>query len=211
MPRLAFPKLYAIMDAVWLNIPERSFAEMLAEAGVQLFQYRSKHSTSRELLARSLALNQLLKPRGLRLIVNDRPDVAVLARAQGVHVGQEDLHVEQARAICGRECWVGISTHNIEQLVAADRTSADYIAVGPIFPTETKLQAAPVVGLEFIRRARQRTRKPLVAIGGITVERAAEVLRAGADSVAVARDLATARDPAGRARDYLRLADEITS
>ncbi len=92
--------------------------------------------------------------------------------------------------------WVGVSTHNLEQLRAADATSADYIAVGPIFPTGTKANPDPVVGLEFLRAARQITRKPLVAIGGITVESAGDVYRAGADSIAVIRDLMAASDPA---------------
>jgi thiamine-phosphate pyrophosphorylase len=142
-------------------------------------------------------------------VVNDRPDVAALAGAGGVHVGQEDLPVEDARAICGRHCWVGISTHNEAQVREAEATSADYVAVGPIFPTSTKPQADPVVGLELIRRARSITRKPLVAIGGITVENAEQVWRAGADSVAVARDLLAAADPAAQAREYLRRASHL--
>ncbi len=143
---------------------------------------------------------------GVRFIVNDRPDIAAMIGAGGVHVGQEDLPVEAARAICGSGCWVGVSTHNLAQLREADRTSADYIAVGPIFPTATKENPDPVVGIDFLRLARQETRKPLVAIGGITIESAAEVFRAGADSVAVIRDLLEAPSPSGRAREYLAIA-----
>jgi thiamine-phosphate pyrophosphorylase len=142
----------------------------------------------------------------VRFIVNDRADIALLANAGGVHVGQEDLGVEEARAICGRDRWVGVSTHNFEQLAAADRTSADYIAFGPIFPTATKKNPDPVVGTEILRRARKLTTKPLVAIGGITLERAAEVYRAGADSLAIIRDLICAPDPGARAREYLEVA-----
>ena len=105
--------------------------------------------------------------------------------------------------------WVGVSTHNLEQLRAADATSADYIAVGPIFPTGTKVNPDPVVGLEFLRAARSITRKPLVAIGGITVESASDVYRARADSVAVIRDLMAAGDPAGKAREYLAIAKRV--
>ena len=104
--------------------------------------------------------------------------------------------------ICRAPRWVGVSTHNLEQLRQADRTSADYIAVGPIFPTGTKENPDPVVGVDFLRAARQMTRKPLVAIGGITLESAADVFRAGADSVAVIRDLLVAPDPGTRAREY---------
>jgi len=126
-----------------------------------------------------------------------------------VHVGQEDLPVDEARKICGTPLWVGVSTHTLEQLRAAEATSADYIAVGPIFPTGTKANPDPVVGLEFLRAARQLTRKPLVAIGGITVESAGEVYAAGADSVAVIGDLMSARDPAARAREYLAIAERV--
>ena len=147
-----------------------------------------------------------LSPRGVRVIVNDRPDIAAMVGAGGVHVGQEDLPVEAARRICGSSCWVGISTHNLEQFHDANRTSADYIAVGPIFPTAAKENPDPVVGIEFVRAVRRLTSKPIVAIGGITVESAAEVFRAGADSVAVIRDLLSAPDPAARAREYLEIA-----
>ncbi len=134
------------------------------------------------------------------------PDIALLAGAGGVHVGQDDLGVEDARAICGPDRWVGVSTHNLEQVAAADRTSADYIALGPIYTTATKKNPDPVVGTELLRQVRQMTKKPLVAIGGITLERAAEVYRAGADSLAVIRDLICAPDPGVRAREYLDVA-----
>jgi thiamine-phosphate pyrophosphorylase len=139
----------------------------------------------------------------VKLIVNDRPDIALLSGAAGVHVGQDDLGVKDAREILGPKGWVGVSTHNLDQVAAADLTSADYIAVGPIFATVTKKNPDPVVGTEFLRRARGMTKKPLVAIGGITLERAAEVYRAGADSLAVIRDLICAGDPGARAKKYL--------
>ncbi|MBI1749281.1 MAG: thiamine phosphate synthase [Acidobacteria bacterium] len=214
---LVIPRLYAIMDAALLGTsacPEgsrRAFAvaEALASAGVGLIQYRDKQISAANLLAVSRELVSLLHRHGARFVVNDRPDVAALAGAGGVHVGQEDVPVEDARVVCGRDCWVGISTHNEAQVREADATSADYIAVGPVFSTSTKQQADPVVGLDFVRRARAMTRKPLVAIGGITVENAEQVWRAGADSVAVARDLLAAADPALRASEYLRLAAQF--
>jgi thiamine-phosphate pyrophosphorylase len=126
--------------------------------------------------------------------------------AAGVHVGQDDLPVEAARQVCPNPLWVGISTHNLEQLREADATSADYIALGPIFATATKHRPDPVVGIDFLRAARKLTRKPLVAVGGITVQSAGEVFRAGADSVAVISDLRDAPDPAQRAREYLEIA-----
>ena len=117
--------------------------------------------------------------------------------------------MEDARRICPPPYWVGVSTHNLEQLREASRTSADYIAVGPIFPTSTKRNPDPVVGLELLRSARKITDKPLVAIGGITLERAAEVYSAGADSVAVIQDLVSAQDPAERARAFMDIAARV--
>ena len=207
---LVFPSLYAIIDAALLKTSELSFAEMMAESGVELLQYRNKHATSRELFDASQSisakLSRLARPGAYepRFIVNDRADIALLVKAKGVHVGQQDLSVEEARTVVGRNGWVGVSTHSLAQLDAADKTSADYIAFGPIFPTTSKENPDPVVGLELLREARQHTRKPLVAIGGITLERAADTFRAGADSLAVLRDLIVSEDPVARARLFLR-------
>ena len=198
------------MDAILLRTSELAFAEMLAESGVELIQYRNKQAPSRSLFQISQDLAGFLNARGVTFIINDRPDVAAIAAAGGVHVGQEDLDVEDARAICGPARWVGVSTHTLEQVQQADKTSADYIAVGPIFPTGTKQNPDEVVGVEFIRRARRLTQKPIVAIGGITLERALEVFRAGADGVAVARDLLTAEDPQSRARQFLAVAAQVS-
>jgi thiamine-phosphate pyrophosphorylase len=135
--------------------------------------------------------------------VNDRPDVAVLTAARGVHVGQDDLDVEQARAIVGKEKCVGVSTHNLQQFQRAAASSADYIAVGPVFATTSKANPDPVVGLQLIREARGMTAKPIVAIGGITLEKAKAVIDAGADSVAVISDILLARSPGERASQFL--------
>jgi thiamine-phosphate pyrophosphorylase len=208
---LVFPPLYAIIDVALLKkTSELSFVEMMAESGVELLQYRNKRASSRELFEASQSisatLSRLAKPGSYkpRFIVNDRADIARLANAQGVHVGQQDLNVEEARAIVGPDSLVGVSTHSLEQLDAADKTSADYIAFGPIFPTNSKENPDPVVGLHLLREARQHTQKPIVAIGGITLERAVEVFRAGADSLAVARDLIVSENPAARAQFFLK-------
>ena len=217
---LVFPPLYAIIDAALLKTSELSFAEMMAESGVELLQYRNKRASGRQLFEVSQSISVKLSaaaPPGAReprfaaprFIVNDRADIALLVNAGGVHVGQEDLRVEEARAIVGGDRWVGVSTHSLEQLDAADKTSADYIAFGPIFPTSSKENPDPVVGLDLLREARRRTRKPLVAIGGLTLERAADVYRAGADSLAVMRDLIVCRDPASRARQFLAEAARV--
>lgn len=202
-----FPALYAIVDASPAEPIESliSFAENLVRGGAQLVQLRAKSVSSGPLYEISRVIVGRLGD-AARLIINDRPDIAVMAGAAGVHLGQEDIPVQAARAICKSPLWVGVSTHDLDQLRAADATSADYIAVGPIFPTATKQNPDPVVGLGFLRDARNLTRKPLVAIGGITVKSAGEVFRAGADAVAVISDLSGAPDPAQRAREYLEIA-----
>jgi thiamine-phosphate pyrophosphorylase len=144
-------------------------------------------------------------PQGVTFIVNDRADVALAGEASGVHVGQEDLGAEAARAVIGAEKLLGVSTHSLDQFKNAAATSADYVAVGPVFSTSTKANPDPTVGIELIRRVRPLTDKPIVAIGGVTLERAAEVIQAGADSVAVISDILLAPDPGERARQYIHL------
>ncbi len=205
MKRLVLPRLYVILDAALLTISETECAEKLAAAGVRLLQYRNKRASARELFESSKRLSALLMPQGVTFVVNDRADVALAAEASGVHVGQEDLGAEAARSVIGDGKLLGVSTHNLEQFKQAAATSADYVAVGPVFSTSTKANPDPVVGIELIRQVRSLTDKPIVAIGGITLERAAEVIRAGADSVAVISDILLAPDAGKRARQYVEL------
>ena len=202
--RLVLPRLYVILDAALITSTERECALRLAEAGVRLLQYRNKFASARQYLDSSHQLAELLWPYGVSLIVNDRPDVALLAEARGVHVGQDDLDVEQARRVVGPDKLVGVSTHNLEQFERAAASSADYIAAGPVYATSTKANPDPVVGVDFLRRVRALTKKPIVAIGGITLERAAAVIEAGADSVAVISGILSAPDPGERARQYIK-------
>lgn len=142
---------------------------------------------------------------GGTFIVNDRADVALLSGASGVHLGQDDLPAELARRVLTAGQHVGLSTHNRAQFDQAQASSADYIAFGPIFPTTTKERPDPVVGLERLREMRRLTRKPLVAIGGITLDNAASVIEAGADSVAVIHGLLLAAEDIGaQARKFLQ-------
>jgi thiamine-phosphate pyrophosphorylase len=203
--RLVLSRLYVILDAALLTIPEIECAEKLVVAGVRLLQYRNKRAPTRELFDSAKRLSSLLVPQGVSFVMNDRADVALAAGASGVHVGQEDLDGEAARSVIGAGKLLGVSTHNLEQFKAAAATSADYVAVGPVFSTSTKANPDPVVGIELIRRVRSLTDKPIVAIGGITLERAAEVIQAGADSVAVISDILLAPDPGQRARQYIEL------
>src|SRR5690242_13646754 len=162
--RLVLPRLYVILDAALLTVSETECAQKLVDVGVRLLQYRDKAASSRELLEASKRLSNILAPRGISFLVNDRADVAALAGATGVHVGQEDLAVEDARKVVGAKRLVGVSTHNRAQFEQAAATSADYIAVGPIFSTSTKENPDPVVGTDLIREVRPLTRRPIVAI-----------------------------------------------
>jgi len=207
---IAVPRLYPIVDAAFFasTADLAAFAEELVAAGCTLLQYRNKSGNARLMLEQARELltrcrTGVSDPHRLKLIMNDRADLCLVAEFDGVHVGQDDLSAESVRAIIGADRWLGLSTHNPEQLQEADRTSADYLAIGPVFSTSSKEKPDPVIGLEGVRRARLLTRKPLVAIGGITRANAAEVIEAGADSVAVISDLL--RDPRKSAEEFFRI------
>jgi thiamine-phosphate pyrophosphorylase len=207
---LVLPPLYMILDAALLTTSELDIARKLSSAGVRLFQYRNKRGSSRELLQASSALAAELVPQGAMFFVNDRPDVAFLSGASGVHIGQNDLPLTESRAVLGAGKLLGVSTHNLQQFRVAAATEADYIALGPVFLTDSKAKPDPIVGTAVIREARKLTQKPIVAIGGITLERAKEVLESGADSVAIISDVLRAPDPAKRARQFLDLLEPMT-
>jgi thiamine-phosphate pyrophosphorylase len=201
--RLVLPRLYVILDSALLTVPAQDCAQELADAGVRVLQFRGKTEHALNLLNTSRKLASLLIPMGVTFIVNDRPGIAIMAEASGVHVGQEDLDVETTRGLVGSEKLIGVSTHNLEQFREAAATSADYIAVGPVFTTSSKANPDPVIGTEFIRRMRDLSDKPIVAIGGIALENAASVIEAGADCVAVISDILRAPDRGLRAKRYL--------
>jgi thiamine-phosphate pyrophosphorylase len=206
---ILLPRLYAIVDSSGHESTRSvlAFTDALMAGGCTLLQYRNKSGNARVMLEQATELCRLSRARvpvpHVRLIMNDRADLCLAAEFDGVHVGQEDLSPDSVRKIIGPDRWLGVSTHNSEQLREADLTSADYLAIGPIFATSSKEQPDPVVGLEGVRRARQLTRKPLVAIGGITRANAASVIEAGADSVAVISDLL--REPRKSAEEFFRV------
>jgi thiamine-phosphate pyrophosphorylase len=206
---VGLPKLYPILDAGLLEARGHDLrwaAEQLKEAGVGLLQYRDKAGSPQSVLQNAATIREAFAAAACRLILNDRADLAVLAEWDGVHVGQGDLLPEDARRVVGAERWVGISTHTEEQVKLADLTCADYVAVGPVFATGTKLDAEPVIGLDGVRRARALTTKPIVAIGGITRANARSVMEAGADSVAVISALFVEGEPVEKvARDFLEI------
>lgn len=205
------PRLYPILDTASLARRGRQpifFAEAVLEAGARILQLRHKGHFSRQMFETAQTLAVLCAGAGARLVVNDRADIAALLDA-GLHLGQDDLPPALARRVLGAQRLLGFSTHNAGQLSQADREPADYLAIGPIFATGSKERPDPQVGLENLPALRRLTRKPLVAIGGITRDTAQAVLRAGADSVAVIGDLlpdeitkATVRE---RTEEWIRL------
>ena len=201
---MLLPRLYPILDPGCFPDAAAMFAaaDELAAAGCTLLQYRNKSGSSRRMLDDARELKSRLGAK-VRLIMNDRADLCLIAEYDGLHVGQDDLSPESARRIIGPDLWLGVSTHNADQLAEAERTSADYLAIGPIFGTSSKANPDPVIGLEGLRRARELTRKPLVAIGGITRTNARSAIDAGADSVAVISDLL--RDPRKSTEEFLRI------
>jgi len=201
---IALPRLYAILDSSVFPNTEAlcASAKELVAGGVTLLQYRNKSGNARTMLEQARELKRRVGG-SVKLIMNDRADLCLAAGFDGVHVGQHDLSPEGARKVIGENLWLGVSTHNPAQVVEAGKTSADYIAVGPVFPTASKVNPDPVIGLEGVRRARALSRKPLVAIGGITRANARSVIAAGADSVAVISDLLL--DPHKSAEEFLRI------
>jgi thiamine-phosphate pyrophosphorylase len=215
-----FPPLYVILDNALLGDSLVRTAQTLAGVGVKLVQLRNKEGSARAtfVIARQIVHTLSVDgpnpaAPGLRLIINDRPDIAAMVSRTGfvcgAHVGQDDIAPDDVRILCPPPMWVGVSTHTLEQVREADGTTADYVAFGPIFHTTTKLRPDPVTGLNLLREARQLTGKPLVAIGGITAENAAEVFAAGVDCVAVVRDITAAHDAGQRARKFLEIAAAV--
>jgi thiamine-phosphate pyrophosphorylase len=210
--KLVLPRLYAILDLTCLSARDSrppvssaqvaEYAKELVAGGVTLLQYRAKSLSSREILGQARELKRIVSST-VQLIMNDRADLCLVAGFDGLHLGQDDLSPEGARKVIGEQHWIGVSTHNLGQLACADAGPADYLAIGPIFGTRSKQNPDPVVGLEGLRAARRATRKPLVAIGGITRQNCRAVVDAGADSVAVISDLVN--EPRRSAEEFLRI------
>jgi thiamine-phosphate pyrophosphorylase len=202
------PRLYAIVDVTCFTASLRTtsaivdFARELMLGGVTLMQYRNKEGDTRTMLSHAREIKRALEGK-VKLIMNDRSDICIAAGYDGVHVGQEDLSPEGARMVVGPERIVGISTHNLEQLREADAAPSDYIAYGPVFPTTGKKNPDQLVGLDGLRAARLATKKPLVAIGGITRANVKAVMDTGADSVAIISDLLSS--PRKAAEEFIRM------
>ncbi|MCX6539665.1 MAG: thiamine phosphate synthase [Acidobacteria bacterium] len=209
--------LYAIVDAdvaLRAGWTVADLAGAFLDGGARLIQLRAKLASGRDFLRWAERLVDKARPAGAHIIINDRVDVAAMAAADGAHVGQDDLPPRRVRDMLGARALVGLSTYTDTQLSDGLTEPVSYLAVGPVFTTGTKETGYPAGGLDLVRRAARilaehatqtnGARMPLVAIGGITLEHAPDVIRAGADSVAVVSDLLSTDDPAGRTRAFLR-------
>lgn len=194
---------YAIVDPAGGHEPV-SLAHTILDAGARIMQLRLKDAPGRDFLAAARAIAEMCRIRGAILIVNDRVDIAILAGAHGVHLGQQDLPLEAARRIAGPNQIIGISTHTLDQACAAEKGGADYIGFGPMYSGGLKNIAAGM-GLDNLRAIRAAVKIPIVAIGGITEARVAETLAAGADAVAIITDVVNAPDIGAKVRSILAL------
>jgi thiamine-phosphate pyrophosphorylase len=196
----SLPRLYAIADASFGDPVQ--IAATLFDAGARLVQVRNKRGSARELLEQ---VDRILSfaPRDADVVVNDRADVALIAGAAGVHLGQTDLQPDHARRVLGDGKIIGLSTHNLGQALQADGFPVDYVAVGPIFTTASKENPDPVIGLDGLASICRAIRKPVVAIGGIKLANARDVLAAGAASIAVISDVLASPDVGLRVRNWL--------
>ena len=198
---------YAMIDAAGGHEPV-ALAETMLEAGARIMQLRLKDLPSRDLLAVGRQIAAMCRQRGAIFIVNDRVDIAMLAGADGVHLGQDDLPIEAARRVAGDRMIIGISTHTVEQALVAEAGGADYLGFGPMYAGGLK-NIASGQGLDNLRAVRSAVKIPIVAIGGITEARVPEVLEAGADAVAIITDILNGPDltaVAAKVRAILSLA-----
>jgi thiamine-phosphate pyrophosphorylase len=202
---MKLPAFYPIIDADL--VPAVAAAEALLQAGARMLQFRKKSFFSRKEFEEATRIAELCKSAGALFVVNDRADIAKLL-GSALHLGQEDLAPADARRILPAPSIIGFSTHNEQQLEAGDAEPVDYLAIGPIFSTGSKLNPDPVVGLDRLRALRSLTSKPLVAIGGITRELAPQVFAAGADSVAVIGDLYSGDSLRTRAEQWIAISDD---
>jgi thiamine-phosphate pyrophosphorylase len=201
---LSKARLYVLLD---LSAAQDEFTQRvrtLVDAGVHVLQLRDKRADDRQLLAAARLLHELTWGRNTLCVINDRPDIAALAGADGVHLGQDDLPVAEVRRIFGAQLLVGVSTHDVGQVQQAVRDGADYIGCGPTFPSRTK-QFAEFPGLEFLRQVGRTAPCPAFAIGGIALDNLPQVLQAGFQRVAVGSSVVDAVDPAREARRMLHL------
>ncbi len=183
----------------------REIVEAAVYGGVTCVQLREKNCSTREFINEALSIRDFLKDRNVPLIINDRIDVAMAVRADGVHLGQNDMPLETAREITGNKMIIGISAESAEDAVNAEKNGADYIGISPVFSTPTKTDTAPALGLQGIREMRNAVNIPLVGIGGLNKKNTAEVIRHGADGIAVVSAIVSAENPEKAAEELKKI------
>ena len=204
--------LYVILDSsVSSNRPLVDVLKASATAGAKIFQYRSKTASMKVAYEEALPLSKVAHELGVLFIINDRCDLALAVDADGVHLGQGDVPLHLARKIMGPDKLIGVSTHSREQVMAATAGEPDYLGFGPIFTPGSKLDHDPVVGLQGLRTIRPLTALPIFAIGGITADRTEDVIRAGADGVAVISAILKAPDISQAVIDFVSRISTATS
>lgn len=184
------PKIYPITDCLLTKTSHAEQVEKLIKGGAQIIQLRDKHAAPTDFYEAAKQALEIARRNNVKIIINDRVDIALALQADGVHLGQDDLPPERARLILGDKAIIGFSTHNLEQALLAVSLPINYLAIGPVFQTLTKENPDPTTGVEMVKKTRRAIGDfPLVAIGGITSENHRSVLQAGADSVAIISDL----------------------
>ena len=173
-------------------------------AGVKIIQYREKELSTREMYREAKAIREITKDKGTILIINDRIDIALAVNADGVHIGQDDMPFEIAKGILGADKIIGLTVHNVDEAILAEKLGADYLGVSPIFSTTTKKDAGKPAGLELIKKIRENVKTPLVAIGGINYDNVDEVLKAGSRNVAVISAIITKDDVENECKKFIR-------
>lgn len=193
--KFRLPPVYPITDAALTKLSHLEQVKELIKGGATFIQLREKHLSPREFYQSAKEVLDYTRGSEIKIIINDRVDIACALRADGVHLGQDDLPPEAARRILGEEAIIGFSTHNIDQAIAASKLPLDYIAIGPVYQTKSKENPDPVVGIEGLKTVRRAIGDfPLVAIGGINSESAQTVRQSGADSIALISCLLTPAD-----------------
>lgn len=199
-----FQGVYLILDERWgEKLCLRDLLLQAAACGVHLFQYRNKEESMRMAFFHGLPIRQAAREANVTFLVNDRCDLALALEAEGVHLGQEDMPLSLARSVMGKKALIGISTHTLDQVKAAAEGGADYVGYGPIFPTLTKTDHEPIVGVEGLRLVRNGTDLPIFAIGGISIESVPTLISAGADGVAVASAILDAPNTSKAIQEFL--------
>jgi thiamine-phosphate pyrophosphorylase len=181
----SLPRIYPITDTRLAGAPHAAQVERLAAGGATCIQLRDKSASPREFYQSAIEAVRVARRLGVKIIINDRVDIAIAVEADGVHLGQDDLPPERVRGLLGMDRVIGYSTHTLKQALEACSAPVDYVAIGPVFATSTKANPDPIVGLEMLGEIKRQVLKPLVAIGGITLESAPSVISAGADCLAI--------------------------